>query len=217
MPGPAYNRRRTPEQIAEQIKQNALQPHRPLSALQTLLVDAYFECSLVKKTALTNAGLSPKSVKMFEHPAVVAEIARRLAEKKVKHEVTYDKLIDELASVAFFNISEVMEFDEASGRFTGFNLNREQMNILAAIGEIQISDTKFGTRITVKPYNKLNALEQLMRHAGLSRETIHVQHEVNLTDRLRAGRDRARKRALANPPAPIIEAEFTEIIDDARS
>ena len=217
MPGPAQNRRRTPDQIAEQIKKNALQPHRPLSAMQTLLIDAYFECSLVKRTALTNVGLSPKSVKIFERPAVVAEIERRLAEKKVQHEVTYDRLIEELAKVAFFNISEVMKFDEATGKFTGFNLDREQIDILAAIGEIQIADTKFGTRVTVKPYNKLNAVEQLIRHAGLSRETIHVQHEVNLTDRLRAGRERSRQRALANPPAPIIDAEFTEIDPNDRA
>ena len=191
-----------------------------LTERQRLMVEYYFtDSQFVKVDAYKRAGY-PRSEKNalaeFRKPQVIAEIKRRADQAEKRYEVTYDRLVDELAKLAFFNISDVMEFHPETGEFTGVCLDESSIDALAALGEIKIEPVvgHEKPRVTVKPYDKMKAITELMKHAGLSREVkqVHHAHEVTMADRLRKGREKMNKRLLQELP---MEAEF-EVIEDAK-
>ena len=190
-----------------------------LTERQRLMVEYYFtKAHFVQLDAFKLAGYSGSYAdarKAFQSPQVIAEIKRRADRAEKRYEVTYDRLVDELAKLAFFNISDVMEFDPETGHFTGISLDEASVDALAALGEIKIEPVvgQEKPRVTVKPYEKMKAITELMKHAGLSREVkqVHHAHEVTMADRLRKGREKMNKRLLQELP---MEAEF-EVIEDA--
>ena len=190
--------------------QNKTPAKRQLTQQQSDLVRFYFtDAKMNRRQALIMAGYSPKNYKAFETPAVVKEMERWRKEiVKVDHQV-YENVIEELQRVAFFNLAEVLDFDEDTGEYTGdIVLNKDNLRALSAVGEVQI-DTKYvgGQKVTtvkVKPWNKLTALEQLIKHSGQSREKKDVNVNVSIEDHLAAGRNRVAS-------GPVVDAEFEEV------
>ncbi len=171
-----------------------------LNKQQRAVIDAYFGPSRFCKTdALRRAGYRhPRSyLRLFEYPAVVAEVERRQERIKKKYDVTYERVRDEMARLAFSSIADFSEIDPDTGEFV-LALERADLNQLAAIGEIKTETRWEGppgakekvVEVRVKPYNKLAALEALGRFAGLSKEKVNVTGEIALVDRIRAARDR---------------------------
>ncbi len=166
-----------------------------------------------QRAAALQAGYSPSmaaSIKrVFDKPQVQAEIQRIQNRMEKRFEVTYDKLVEELAKIAFFNLTDVMSFNEDTGELEGINLDRASLDAIAALGEVKVETMPGGDkRVTVKPYNKMDAIEKLMKHTGASKEVTKHEHTHSLADRLRDGRSRMNKRLEQNPP---IDAEFEEI------
>ena len=202
-----------------------LPARRGLTDRQRSLVKFYWTSAAFNQRAAAVMAGYPKSALLniyqeFRKPAVVAEMKRRAARAERKFEVTYEKLIEELAKVAFFNMSDVMEFDEETGQFTAISLDAASVDTLAALGEVKI-DTVIETdkdtgdkypiqRISVKPYNKLDAIDKLMRHAGMSKEVVKHHHEHSLADRLRSGRTRMNKQLERAP----LDGEFEKVDAD---
>lgn len=104
-----------------------------------------------------------------------AEIQKRIQNYKKRAqkrtEITQDRVIMELARVAFADIGLIAAWDE-SGNMTlkkSEDLTAEQT---AAIQSIQANDhfyqgEKIGTRITYRMHDKLKALELLCKHLGI--------------------------------------------------
>lgn len=93
------------------------------------------------------------------------EIARLGEEERKKYEVTSDHVIRELARVGFFNLGDVI--DGQSGKLRE-DVTRADMAALSGL-QIERTSTLYGEeiRITVKPHDKLRALEMLGKHLGL--------------------------------------------------
>lgn len=193
-----------------------------LSDQQRRMVDHYFgEAKLSMAVAARMAGYAASSAKtawqLFQSPAVVAEVERRHARFRRRHEDLYERIIDQLTRVAEFNIAEVMDFDAETGEFVGINLRREHWDALSAVGEVKVEtffegkgeDARPCYRVTVKPWNKLTASDLILRHAGLSRDSKEVHHTVTIEDRLRAGRERA--RLYRSVEDRVVEGEFVEV------
>ena len=149
------------------------------------LIDFYFgEANFNKSKALRLCGYAcaHKYTRLFDHPAISEEIERRYAELRKRHEVTFERVRDEIARVAYTNIYDyATPAKDSKGRFTGdliFDFAQLDAATAAAIGEVVVEtytegkgdDAREVKRIRVKPWNKLVALEQLMRHAGLSKD-----------------------------------------------
>ena len=171
-----------------------------LTPQMVALIDAYFGPAKFNKfQALAMAGYSTPegNYRVFNHPGVSAEIERRHAEIRVKYEVTYERVVDELATIAFSNIDSFMAYDKQTGEFVGFDLSKANLREISALGEITVDtytegkgeDAQEVKRVRLKPHNKLSALDALMRHAGLSKEKQPTV-QVELIDRIRKGRAR---------------------------
>ncbi len=165
------------------------------------VLDFYFGVSNFNKTdALRRAGYSvaQKSQALFAYPAVRKEIERREARSRAKYAVSFDKVQEEIAKVAFFNPLCILDIDDETGMVT-VNVAKAQASEMAAISQIKVTESWEGkgddavrvTKVELKPWNKVAALESLMKHSGLSKEKSAFEGAGDLVDRILAGRRRA--------------------------
>lgn len=172
---------------------------RRISDRHLALVDAYFgPANLCKNEALRRVYPGTKKVdqihKIFSHPDVVEEIERRQRRVREKYEVTYDRVLDEIARVAFFNMWDVAEVVNGELVVDGKTLAKADRDVVAALGQVtavsvEKPDGSVVTRLKIKPHNKLSALDQLMRHGGLSKDKTSTAL-ADLAERVMAGRRR---------------------------
>ncbi len=124
------------------------------------------------------------------------EIERRHRKVREKYEVTYDRVLEEIAKIAYSNIADYMSINQSTGEVE-FDFSDADAAVLAGIGEIQVDTRIEGTgedacevkRIRVKPHNKSAALDMLMRHAGLSKDKASGAL-ADLAERIAAGQKR---------------------------
>lgn len=155
---------------------------------------------------------------VFNRPAVKAEMERREALIRERYEVSYERVVDEIAKIAYSHLGDVLQINEDGEMY--INLHEASAHSLAALGEVTVEsyvegrgeDAQVVKRVKVKPWNKMAALEALMRHAGLSKEKVPVLG-VELVDRIRAGRDRLAKGEEARGHGELIP-EHLRLEDD---
>lgn len=171
-----------------------------LSDRHRQVLDFYYGVAQFNKNeALRLAGYAHpnKQQVIFSRPDVVAEMERREARTRGRYDVSYDRVVEEIAKVAFASIADFAEITEDGG----FILNERTMALatpeeLAALGEVTVEtymeghgdDAEEVKRVKIKPWNKLQALEMIMKHAGLSKEKTPLSEAVSLVDRILAAR-----------------------------
>ena len=176
---------------------------RKLSPRHERLVNFYFGAANLNKTAaLRMAGYgSPHNyIRLFSHPQIEAEVERRFRDLREKYQVNYDRIVEEVAKIAFSNVLDYAHFDPETGDFL-LNLEEADASALAAIGEVTVETYTDGRgegarevkRVRVKPWNKLTALEQLFRHTGASKDK-GGEVLADLAGRLTAGLGRLGKK-----------------------
>lgn len=163
-----------------------------LTVKQEQLVDLLFGPANLNRTkALRMAGYSQpgRSLHVFKTPAIKREIERRYQENRERFDVSYERCVGELAKIAFGNMIDVMQVND-SGELE-FDFKGADASTFAMLGEVTVENTndKEGNKVQkvkVKPWNKLTALDQIMRHAGLSKDRA-TEAVVDLADRLNQG------------------------------
>ena len=105
------------------------------------------------------------SVYVLGHPAVAAEINRKLSKKFKELDVTADKLFDEVSRIAFANILDFVEVQPDGGFKVA--LDKVERYLGSAIQEI--SHDQMG-RVKIKLADKKPALELLARMMKLLKE-----------------------------------------------
>lgn len=121
--------------------------------------------NVTDRTAETNGS------KLLRNTEVQHRISELQEKRAAKHDITADRVLMELANVAFANIGLVAEWD-SEGKVT--LKEKDEMGIgLHALSSIQSVDTydKDGNHLSTKNkftmHDKLKALELLSRHLGL--------------------------------------------------
>lgn len=190
----------------------------PLSQSQYLAVE-YFLQGKSKAEALLLAGYShstatknPASV--FERPCVAAAIEERRNSMVKRADAIVDRIMDEYAKIAFFNMGTLVEVTD-EGELV-FNFEDVTMDEMAAIGEITVEEYKDGKgrdartvkRVKVKPHDKKAALDSLAKIHNLLADNVNLNDgTMTLEERILAGRKRLNK-----PGAPTVtDAEYEEI------
>ena len=141
------------------------------------------------KQAAIRAGYSAKTAevtaaKLLRNVKVQAEISRRQKDLQKRTEVSQDRVVKELARIAFVDASVVCvtDFDK---------LTDDQR---AAIQGIK--PTNFGWEI--KLCDKIKALELLGRHIGMFTDKLEVKGAIDIASVLAAARGRVRERGEPN-------------------
>lgn len=143
----------------------------------------------VKKEETINAAAS----RMLRNVKVKEYIDKRMKEREIRTEITQDKVLQELATIAFSNgtdfakvverpisVNGVPVLDEEGNQRTYKDVELEvtdnlSMNKKKAITAIK--NTKFG--ISVETADKVKALELLGKHLGMFKDKLEVTGNIN--------------------------------------
>ncbi len=166
---------------------NGTKPSRPLSPKQRRFVDEYL-LDMNATDAAIRAGYSEASAYshgafLTRRPNVAAAIEARLAERRARVQVTAERVIAELARIAFADIGKIMDWssEEATLRPPAEISPDER----AAIQEIAVVKRQDGLATRVILHDKERALEALCRHLGLFRPGALAVEPPRLADELR--------------------------------
>ena len=120
--------------------------------------------------AYIRAGYSPKSAnthayRILAKPGIRAAIDEAIAERSRRTGINQDRVIRELAKVAFLDLTDVVDLDSGAIRE---DASREDTACIASV-KVKTSTTKGGvsSERVVKLCDKLKALELLGRHLGM--------------------------------------------------
>jgi phage terminase small subunit len=179
----------------------------------------YFMQGASKKEALIKAGYSPTTAdkaafRIFGREDVQRELEKRQQRMEQRSEKIIDRIQDELAKIAFFNIGTITRVTEDGELVVDFD--EANMDDLAAIGECTVETYVEGRgasaetvkRVKVKPYDKKAALDSLARIHGMFNDKLTLGTEDDLEKRLLRGRERAGKRLSA---PEVIEGDWEEV------
>lgn len=194
-------------------------PTKQLSQTHFMTVEYYIR-GMTKQQAMIKAGFSEsyaaqKAYKVFGREDVQRAIEQRRYAMKSRQNGIVDRIQDELAKIAFFNIGQVISVTN-DGEFI-YDFSTATMDEFAAIGECTVEyytegkgeDAKEVKRIKVRPYDKKAALDSLARINGMFNDKLAIANTQGLSmeERLQKGRERVRLNA-----PKTVDAEF-EILD----
>lgn len=106
--------------------------------------------------------------KLLRNTKVAAYIQKRMEERQKRTEITQDRVLEELAAIAFAKATDYAEVKEGQVIIKDTaNMDEQQVRAIAGIEE-----GKFG--IKVKLNDKEKALELLGRHLGMFKDKVEV-------------------------------------------
>ncbi len=120
--------------------------------------------------------------KLMKNPIIKAAVGRALYERQRKFEVTAERVLQELAAIAFFDPRKLV--DEC-----GLLLEMKDLpgEVAAAIQSLKVlqspgdGDSEATRVIDYKFWNKVEALTLLVRHLGLEAPTrVETEHKMTL-------------------------------------
>jgi len=144
-----------------------------LSPKQKTFVAEYL-VDLNATEAALRAGYSKKSAasigqENLQKPAIAEAVEKALADRVERIEITQDAVVQELACIAFGNISDVAEWEGEHVKVLSSSTRSKR--VLAAVAGV--SETQHG--LTVRMHDKQAALLNLGKHLGMFREKVELE------------------------------------------
>lgn len=140
-----------------------------LTAKQQRFVDEYL-IDLNATQAAIRAGYSPSTAneqgaRLLVNVSISSAISQAMAHRSRRTGITQDRVLRELAKVAFVNANDVIDTDSATVRA---GATEEDLACIQAV-KVKISESEMGSSSEreIKLYDKMRALEMLGKHLGL--------------------------------------------------
>lgn len=108
--------------------------------------------------------LDSKGRELLSKPLIRAAIAERRREITTELKVKAEKVVSEVAAIAFSNMANYVKLDEFNQPY--LDLSKATIAQMAAIQEITIEDDNGKKKTKVKLHPKLAALDMLMKYLG---------------------------------------------------
>lgn len=147
--------------------------------------------------AAIRAGYSPDTAKEIgcenlTKPNISKAIAKAMAERSRRTGISQDRVIEELAKIAFMNAADVINTDDAS---ILEDASREDLSCIQSV-KVKQSDGEKGSLIEreIKLADKLRALELLGKHLGMFKDKLEItgieEEQSKLAELLQQRRER---------------------------
>ncbi|MBS5822419.1 MAG: terminase small subunit [Clostridium argentinense] len=151
-----------------------------LTKKQQQFVEEYL-IDLNATQAAIRAGYSVNSARQIadenmSKPYIKEAIEKALAERSRRTGINADRIVQELAKIAFLNPTDVINMDEATVKGEA---NRDDTAAIASVKVKKIpTDDGDITEREVKTYDKIKALELLGKHIGLFSDKLKVEGAI---------------------------------------
>jgi phage terminase small subunit len=113
--------------------------------------------------------------KLLENTSVAETVAKAMAERSKRCGISQDRVVNELAKIAFLNVSNLINTENGTVK------DDATEDDLACIQSVKVktssSETGYSEEREVKVGDKLKALELLGKHLGMFKDNV----DVNLT------------------------------------
>ncbi|MCT7911661.1 terminase small subunit [Arcobacter lacus] len=157
-----------------------------LTPKQKLFCD-YYLISLNATEASIKAGYSKKTAKEIgaenlTKPNIKEYLQNSMNKRAEKLEITADKVIGEIAKLAFANTTDILEITDTSIKIK--DLSKLDTSCISSAEEVFDKD---GCRVGVKVklHDKTKNLELLGRHLGLFKDKVEISVDEQVQDWLR--------------------------------
>lgn len=110
--------------------------------------------------------------KLLENTRIRDAIDMAMAERSRRTGINQDRVVQELAKLAFVNIANVVDLENVEILPTATDED------LACIQSIKLKPGEFGDEKEIKLYDKKGALETLGKHLGMFRDKMDVSMTV---------------------------------------
>lgn len=119
------------------------------------------------------------ATRMLSNDFIKVEIEKRVAKRTAKNEITVDRILQELAKIAFSNVGDL--FDPKTNAMK--KVGDIDPSTLSAVSGISIDEMGYGkqamgTTKKIKMYDKIRALEKLGHYVGLFKDKEETTEDV---------------------------------------
>lgn len=153
-----------------------------LTAKQKRFIEEYL-IDLNATQAAIRAGYSPNTAKdigceNLAKPNIKSEIDKAIAERSRRTGINQDRVLRELAKIAFVNPSDVINLNQATVKS---NAKEDDLAVIAGVKVKEIPG-EYGTATEreVKLYDKIRALDLLGKHLGMFKDRIEVNGDMGV-------------------------------------
>lgn len=175
-----------------------------LSKKHRLFVGEYLKDPASATSAAIKAGVPVKGAHVTAHrwlktPAIIAAIAaaqgRVEAKALAQYEISVARTLSELAKVGYADIGEVYDTD---GNIKPIHLLPAGVRAAIQSVEVIIKNAKAGDGVTdtvlkLRHWDKVRALELMMKHLGLLVEKVEISGTVTLEEKIARARQQMQK------------------------
>lgn len=105
---------------------------------------------------------STQGMRLLDRPHVVQELARRRERLMAKHEITRDRVLEELRRIAFANLDDVAAWGPDG--VTPKPSDTLTPDVIAAVEQVESVPSEHGPRVKVKMHPKKAALDTLLQY-----------------------------------------------------
>ena len=155
---------------------------RKLTPKQAAFVEE-FACDLNATQAAIRAGYSAKTAKeqatrLLSNVHIAAEIAKGRAARSERTGITAERILAELARVAFFDVRKALNPDGTMKPLD--QLDDDTAAAIAGLDLAEICDAEgapIGVLKKIKIADKLTALDKLARHLGLLQDKVKLVND----------------------------------------
>ncbi len=128
-------------------------------------------------------------------PYIYDAIRAKLGARMAKLDLSSERILEEIARVAFFNVADIL--GNPGQKIRDYDLSNLTIEQAAAIGEIIIDRRGKTPVLRAKPHNKMEALTLLAKYRNLlspdAALSVTVNSNVTLSDRVARAKARASK------------------------
>ncbi|MED0758654.1 terminase small subunit [Aneurinibacillus thermoaerophilus] len=151
-----------------------------LNAKQRRFVEEYL-IDLNATQAAIRAGYSVKTAEqqgyqLLQKTSVSEAIAKAMAERSKRTSVSQDRIVEQLAKIAFADLKDYVEWDKESIALK--DSDEVDGSVIQSITETVLP--KGGVKKEIKLNDKLKALKLLGKHLGMFKDNVSVNADLNI-------------------------------------
>lgn len=119
---------------------------------------------------------------LLHRPAVQRAVQKAMEERQKRCHVDQDRVLQELAKIAFANIRDVISWDERGITVRASNELHEAD--AAAVAEVSVTFNEYGSNVRVKMHDKRAALVDLGNHLGIFEKRAEIKDPIEEAEKI---------------------------------